>query len=118
MSQHEIGSGVGASSDWQAPLAQAWQPLPPQLPYRSSHKVWAASITMVAGVALMGLSGCFLIGILAMTSNIVMSGGPLPVLSSEAYSLKFYLYVLGLVFCIGGISLVGIGLRWMARIMK
>jgi hypothetical protein len=80
---------------------------------RNTPRVWAGIAILFAGVALIVIAGCFLIGVM-LTENIGGSGGPsqpAPPLAPGVVLFITVLYVLAAGALIGGILVIITGLR-------
>jgi hypothetical protein len=84
---------------------------------RSGARVWAAAVIVFAGLSLVVLGGCFLIGILAIVRTkpfTPVSAG----LSGAQYTLMGVLYVLAFGCFLGAVILIVSGLRNLYGILR
>lgn len=88
-------------------------------------RVWAACVTLASSLGLVGLGGCFLVGVLALLHPELFIGGPCndttvikPVtLSAEELALMFILYGLGFACFLGALLLFLVAVRGLWRVL-
>ena len=78
---------------------------------RQGPRVWGAAVIIFAGLALIVLGGCFMIGVLILTSQVGMTWHP------RTYVLLGTLYVLAGACFIGAIALIISGLKNLFRLI-
>ncbi len=86
-------------------------------PRPQAPRVWAAAVTMLSGLGLVALGGCFLIGVLMIVTPMGFSATPPPV-SRSGYLLMVVLYALAVLSFCGAAALIVVGLRGLWRIMQ
>src|SRR5438094_6370158 len=89
---------------------------------RQGAKVWAAAVIIGAGLALVGLGGCFLIGVMIVLSGNIGVMGPMgpsrPVWPISVYIFLATLYLLAFA-CFGSALLLVIsGLKNLYRVLR
>lgn len=103
-------------------LSDSLRPQPAPL----GPRIWAASILLVGGLALVGMGGCFLIGVLGVLHPELFIAVHYPDqiaikpvwLSSEEVTLVFTLYSLAFLSFIGAIVPLVLGVRGLWRILS
>jgi hypothetical protein len=94
----------------------------PRRPPSAAPRVWAGAVMLLAGVALVVLAGCFLIGVLGLLRPELFlgpaaagSGGQPAPLSAEDYSLMLTLYVCAFASLVAAVVLLVLGIRVLRR---
>jgi hypothetical protein len=95
-------------------------------PAPQGPRVWAASVLLVAGLTLVGMGGCFLIGVLSVLRPELFIAGRCPdqvvlkpvSLSNEEVPLVCTLYGLAFLSYLGAIVLLVLGVRGLWRILS
>ena len=79
-------------------------------------RVWAAALIALAGLTLLVIGGCFLIGVMLITSGGVgmIAGG----LTRSQQHLVYLLYLLALGAFGGGIWVIVLGLRALLKVVR
>jgi hypothetical protein len=81
-------------------------------------RVWAAAVVALAGLGVIGVGGCFLIGAMALvTYNFAPPADRPAVRAPDDMFLLVVLYVLAFVSLVGGVVLLLIGVRGLLRIL-
>jgi hypothetical protein len=109
----------GESSPDAVPVMQA-----PMLSYSpppgKGARVWAGVALLMAGLGLILLGGCFMIGIMAINAPGGGFGGAAaaPVVKTSGQEwLEILLYVISFACFGGAVYLFGVGLNWLRRIV-
>jgi hypothetical protein len=88
-------------------------------PERGSPRAWPGAVMLLASLVLVGLAGCFLVGVLALLRpELLLAGaaGPrLAALSAEDQMLLVTLYVFAFSSLLGALVLFVLGLRCLVR---
>lgn len=79
-------------------------------------RVWAAAAIALAGLGLLVIGGCFLIGVMLITT--ATFGGSGAKLTSNQLHLVELLYVLAFAAFAGGITVLLMGLRGLLRVIR
>jgi hypothetical protein len=93
------------------------------LPYampapRPGARAWAGAAILLGGLGLVGLGGCFLIGVLSIVSAPTFAGNPTPpTLTTAQLLLMSVLYLLAFLCFGGAVTLLYIGTRALLRVM-
>jgi FtsH-binding integral membrane protein len=83
------------------------------------NRVWASAAILFGGLCLVGLGGCFLIGVMILTLPAVATGSPATtVLSGPQLTLMFVLYALSAASIIGACVLLTVGTSALIRITR
>jgi hypothetical protein len=87
-------------------------------PQRSSSRVWAAALIILAGLAMIMLGGCFLMGVMALVTNINPIGGGGGATGARVDVLMVVLYALA--FGSFGVAafLIVMGLKGLFRVLR
>lgn len=94
--------------------------LPYHPPVGRVPRVWAGAVLVLAGVALVGLGGCFLLGALLsvrpeLVAPVSPAGPPLP----EGVDLLYRLLVTAGVVCLAGaVVTLFLGVRGLVRVLE
>ena len=101
-------------------ITAAHASVPYATPAPRSARVWAGAAIAGAGLALLGLGGCFLIGVLSIVSPVMMSLDPTPApdLTGPQTVLMVLLYVLAFGCFAGGATLLFGGTRSLLRVTR
>ena len=98
---------------------------PPAVSYatpapRPGAKAWAGAAIIVGGLGLVGLGGCFLVGVLSMVSPQSVTGvtAGIDTFSAAQLLLMSILYVLAFLAFAGAATLLYIGTRELLRLMR
>jgi len=89
-------------------------------PPRVGPRAWAGAAILVAGIALIGLGGCFLMGVMNIVNPSALLGNPnlQPGVSGADYFLEFVLYLLAFACFAGAATLLFVGTRGLLRVMR
>jgi hypothetical protein len=94
---------------------------PDPIPYATSvtplpgrTRLWAAAAIVFAGLALIVLGGCFLIGVLSITTYLP---NPIPIPTSQFQLQLIILYTLAAACFLSAIVLLVLGLKGLFRVM-
>ena len=96
----------------------------PALPYavpapRAGARAWAGAAIVFGGLGLVGLGGCFLIGVLSIVSVPNFAGANTPAtLSTGQLALMTVLYLLAFTCFAGAATLLFIGTRALLRVIN
>ena len=84
---------------------------------RPGAKAWAGAAIIVGALGLVGLGGCFLVGVLSMVSpqSFTAAGGTF---TAAQLLLMTVLYLLAFLAFAGGATLLFIGTRELMRLMR
>jgi hypothetical protein len=83
-----------------------------------SPRVWAGAVLVAAGLGLILLGGCFLIGVLELLHYFgTPQGGEYPVRSGEVFFLEVVLYGMAFVCFLAAAVLLLLGLHGLLRII-
>jgi hypothetical protein len=87
---------------------------------RPGAKAWAGAAIILGGLGLVGLGGCFLIGVLSIISvpSFAPGAAVAPALSAAQLLLMTVLYVLAFLSFAGGATLLFVGTRELLRLMR
>jgi hypothetical protein len=97
----------------------------PSPPVSTAPRVGAIVATLTSSVILIGMCGCFLIGVLGLIRPEVLTGGPPSgttgikpvILSPEEQALMYTLYGLALVSFLASIVLLFLAVRGLRRLL-
>jgi hypothetical protein len=97
------------------PIAYASVPPP-----RVGPRAWAGAAILAAGVALIGLGGCFLIGVMNIVNPQALLGNPnlQPRITGQDLGLICVLYLLAFACFGGAAALLFFGARGLLRVMR
>jgi hypothetical protein len=89
-------------------------------PATRGTRAWAGALVIGAGLALVGLGGCFLIGVLAIVSPDVVFGKSVPArsLTGPEASLMVSLYICAFISFFGGGILIFLGVRRVLKLFR
>ena len=80
-------------------------------------RVWAGAVVVLAGLGVLGVGGCFLIGAMALvTYGFAKPADRPPVRPPDDTLLLVVLYVLAFASLAGGVVLLAVGVRGLLRI--
>jgi hypothetical protein len=81
-------------------------------------RVWAGTVVVVAGLSVIGVGGCFLIGAMALVTYGFSNPADRPAARApEDMFLLVVLYVLAFASLAGGVALLVVGVRRLLRIL-
>jgi hypothetical protein len=83
-----------------------------------AHKVFAGAAVLLAGLGLIVLGGCFLIGVMMITNRGFNSNAAPAPLGQSALVLVWVLYTLAGVTFAGAVLVILSGLRGLFRVMR
>src|SRR5262245_48061498 len=81
------------------------------------HKVWAGVAITLAGLALIVLGGCFLVGVMLITNN-GFNGGATAAMSASNLALVIVLYLLAAIAFAGAAWVLIRGLTALFRVLR
>jgi hypothetical protein len=85
---------------------------------RTGARVWAGAAIVLAGLGLIVLGGCFLIGVMLVTTNgFTVAGGP-PALPARAVMLLAVLYTLAFGSFVAAVWLLVMGVRGLYAVLR
>ena len=85
---------------------------------RLGPRVWAGAAIVLAGLALILLGGCFLIGVMLTVNNgFTLAGAGAP-LTARQLSFVFVLYALAFASFAGALWLLFVGIRGLLQVMR
>ena len=93
----------------------------PPAPRRLGPRVWAGVVLLLAGLVLVGLSGCFLVGALLLITGAPVWGPGGPALAAAGPSGDFLLgtlYALAFACAAGAVALFFFGARGLLRVLN
>ena len=85
---------------------------------RQGPRVWAAVCIMLGGLGLVGLGGCFLIGVLSMIVNLAGNGLPMQRVSGAGEILMGVLYLMAAICFIGAGVVIVVGIRGLLHVIR
>ena len=107
-----------------SPSASYTHPAPAAVPYatpapRYGPRAWAGAAVVFGGLCLIGLGGCFLIGVYVLTELAAAKGtaDPRPLTGPE-FVLMIALYVLAFASFAGATAMLVAGTRGLLRVMR
>ena len=94
----------------------------PDTPHRidvTVPRLWPGAVMLGCSLVLVGLAGCFLIGVFGLVRPEVFIGGPSPetpvTLSAEEQGLMFTLYGFAFASLLAAVVLFFLGVGWLRR---
>jgi hypothetical protein len=103
----------------------AAEPRGPRRPPSLAPRVWAGSVLLVSSLVLVGLGGCFLIGVLGVLRPELFAGAPNgqvaprpESLSGEELGLMFTLYAFAFASFLGAVLLFLLGFRGLRLVFR
>ena len=95
----------------------------PAVPYatpspRPGAKAWAGAAIVLGGLGLVGLGGCFLVGVLSIVSPQSYAAAASGTFTAAQLLLMTVLYLLAFLSFAGGATLLFIGTRELLRLMR
>src|SRR5688500_4850468 len=106
------------------PMAAPAEPTPAEQigyaapPPRGSARVWAGAAIVLAGLTLIVLGGCFLIGVMLVSTNgFSITGGP-PTLPARAVMLLVVLYAMAFGSFAAAVWLLAMGVRGLYAVLR
>ena len=84
---------------------------------RPGSRVWAGAVIVLAGLSLIVLGGCFLIGVMLTVAD-GFNMNPTPVLSAAERIFVLVLYLLAFASFAGALCLLFIGIRALLHVLR